>query len=161
MGAKVALQLALDAPQLVKALILLAPVAAGPANFSEKGVAFLRSTVGHPDNVRKWLTRTLKPDPPAEILDRLSLAAARVDDEAALQSFESWSTTDLSEASRGIRIPAVVIAPEHDDPKMQQERVAALLPNARFTILEDSAHYAQLEQPEAIAKIIREVIERL
>ena len=154
MGAMVAMRFAIDAPALVHALALVAPVPASGAGFSEKGALYFASTVGDREAARKWLARTFHNEPDAEEdLERLCEAAAQTHPDAALESFESWMNADFAEETRTIRVPAVVIAPEHDDPEMYERKVAAaLLPNARFVLLRDSGHYAVLEQPEAIAE---------
>lgn len=55
-------------------------------------------------------------------------------------------------------MPALVIAPEYDAPENVREKVAALLPNARFEILADCGHYAVLEQPAEIAALVRDFL---
>ncbi|MFZ1017242.1 MAG: alpha/beta hydrolase [Candidatus Cybelea sp.] len=158
MGAMVAMRLAIDSPELVHALVLVAPVPASGAAFSEKGATYLRATVGDREAARKWLARTFHNEPEAEDLERLCEAAAQTHPDAALESFESWTNADFAEETRRITAPAVVIAPEHDDPETYERKVAALLPNARFVLLRDSGHYAVMEQPEAIAKEIASII---
>ena len=156
MGATVALRFALDSPELTHGLVLIAPVPASGGGYSAKGEAYLRATAGDPAAARSWLARTLR-DPGANgTLDRLCAAAARTQREAALESFESWAHADFAEQTREIAVPALVIAPEHDLPQSAEERVAALLPNARFVVLPDAAHYAIVELPHEIADLIRQ-----
>ncbi|HEY2473574.1 MAG TPA: alpha/beta hydrolase [Candidatus Cybelea sp.] len=154
MGAQIGMRLTIDAPELVRALVLIAPVPASGAGFSEKGAAYLRATVGNRDAARKWLARTFRNQPEAGEFERLCDAAARTAPDAALESFESWTNADFADETKAIRVPVVVIAPEHDDPEMYERKVAALLPNARFVVLRDAAHYAIMEKPEEIAEVI-------
>jgi pimeloyl-ACP methyl ester carboxylesterase len=154
MGATVALRLAVDAPELVRGLVLIAPVPASGADFSHEGAAYLRATVGSPQAARKWLARTFHREPPEEVLERLSEAAARTAREAAVESFESWTRADFAETTKGIQTPVIVIAPEHDTPEVHEGKVAALLPNARFVVLADCGHYAILEKPREVAELI-------
>ena len=77
MGAMVAMRLAIDSPELVHALVLVAPVPASGAAFSEKGATYLRATVGDREAARKWLARTFHNEPEAEDLERLCEAAAQ------------------------------------------------------------------------------------
>jgi pimeloyl-ACP methyl ester carboxylesterase len=154
MGAKIALRLAIDAPEAVSSLVLIAPVPATPADFSEKGAAGLRATCGDPEAARKWLRRLFAGEPDPHALELVCAAAAQTPRDAGLESFESWSNADLSEAVRAMTAPAVVVAPESDNPEMQEQKVAALLPNARFVVLPGAGHYAMLEQPAEIAKIL-------
>lgn len=155
MGAKVALRLTLDAPQMVRALVLIAPVPAGTPGFSPKGEAYLRATAGDPVAVRNWLARTLA-DPSSPALDELCAVAARTSREAALESFESWAHMDFAEETRSIETPALVIAPEYDAPEKCESNVAALLPNAKCAVLPQAAHYAIVERPQEVAALLRE-----
>jgi 3-oxoadipate enol-lactonase len=158
MGATVALRLAVDAPELVSGSILIAPVPAGGAGFSTKGADYLRATAGNPAAARKWLSAMFSGEPDAAVLQRLFDAAGKARRDAALESFESWANADFAEATRTISVPAVVVAPERDNPEMYQRKVAALLPNARFVMLPDCGHYAIVERPAEVAALIREML---
>ena len=123
MGATVALRLALDAPEAVSGLILIAPVPASGAGFSPKGADYLRATAGDPIAARKWLSGMFAGEPDATVLDRLCVAAAKTPRDAALEGFESWANADFAEATRTISAPAVVVAPERDNPEMYQPKL--------------------------------------
>ncbi len=155
MGATVALRLAVDAPHLVSALVLVAPVPASGGGYSPKGEAFLRSTAGDPVAARNWLARTFHTPPDPAVLDRLCAAAATMPRDAALESFDSWAFAGFAEETTHVAAPALVISPEHDAPERAESEVAALLPNARFELLPGSGHYAILERPAEIAALIR------
>jgi pimeloyl-ACP methyl ester carboxylesterase len=154
MGATVALRLAVDAPELVSGLILIAPVPAGGAGFSPKGADYLRATAGDAAAARKWLSAMFAGETDAAVLQRLCDAAGKTPRDAALESFESWSNADFAEATRTISAPAIVVAPERDNPETYQRKVAALLPNARFVEMPDCGHYAIVERPSEIATLI-------
>jgi pimeloyl-ACP methyl ester carboxylesterase len=154
MGATVALRLAVDAPETVSGLILIAPVPASGAGFSAKGADYLRATPGDPIAARKWLSSMFAGEADAAILERVCVAAAKTPRDAALESFESWANADFPEATRTISVPAIVVAPERDNPEMYKRKVAALLPNSRFVVLPDCGHYAILERPGEIVRLI-------
>ncbi len=158
MGATVALRLAVDAPELVSGLILIAPGPAGGSGFSPKGADYLRATAGNPVAARKWLSAMFAGEPNAGVVDRLCDAAEKAPRDAALESFESWANADFADATSAISAPAVVVAPERDNPEMYQRKVAALLPNARFVELPDCGHYAIVERPDEIAALIGDVM---
>lgn len=160
MGGTVALRFALDAPELVRGLVLISPVPASGGGYSAKGEAYLRATAGDADAARKWLARTFAGTPADAVLDRVCAAAGRADREASLESFESWAHADFAEATRSITVPVVVIAPEHDVPEVYERKVAALIPNARYVVLPESGHYAILERPREIGTLIGELHER-
>jgi pimeloyl-ACP methyl ester carboxylesterase len=160
MGGTVALRFALDAPELTRGLVLISPVPASGGGYSPKGEAYLRATAGDAEAARAWLARTFAGTPDDAMLDRVCTAAARADREASLDSFESWAHADFAEATRSISAPALVVAPQHDLPEVYERKVAALLPNAQFVVLPDSGHYAILERPREIARLISEFRER-
>jgi pimeloyl-ACP methyl ester carboxylesterase len=154
MGAKIALQLAVDAPDAVKSLVLIAPVPTGPAGFSEKGIAGLRATCGDAGTTRRWLSRLFAGEPDPAALQVVCEAAAETPPDAGLEALESWSTTDLTDASSSLAVPAIVIAPEGDNVEMQKSKVAALLPNCRLVTVAGAGHYAMFEKPREIAAIV-------
>jgi pimeloyl-ACP methyl ester carboxylesterase len=154
MGATVALRLAVDAPHSVRGLVLISPVPASGGGYSPKGEAYLRATVGDPPALRNWLARTFAAEPSGEVLDRLCASALKTANDVALESFESWGYADFAEATRRITVPALVIAPERDVPEVHEQKVAALLPDARYVVLPEAAHYAILEKPHEIAQLI-------
>jgi pimeloyl-ACP methyl ester carboxylesterase len=161
MGATVALRLAVDAPETVSGLILVAPVPASGAGFSPKGADYLRATAGDAVAARKWLSSMFAGERDTAVLDRLCVAAGKTPRDSALEGFESWANADFAEATRTISAPVIVVAPERDNPEMYQRKVAALLPNARFVLLPDCGHYAILERPSEIATIIGDMQERM
>jgi pimeloyl-ACP methyl ester carboxylesterase len=158
MGATVALRFAVDAPEATRGLVLIAPVPASGGAYSAKGEAYLRATAGDPVAARNWLARTFAHVPDEATLERVCAAAAKTGRDVALESFESWAHADFAEATRAIKASALVIAPEHDVPEVHERKVAALLPNARYVVLPECAHYALLEKPREIAELIREFV---
>ncbi|HEY6324929.1 MAG TPA: alpha/beta fold hydrolase [Candidatus Cybelea sp.] len=161
MGAKVALRLAIEAPAMVRGLVLVAPVPIGPAGFSEKGQAYLRATAGDPVRLRAWLAKTIADPPDDATLDRLCAIAAKSPPGAVLECLEAWMHADLAEPAKRVVAPAVVIASAQDAPERAHSNVAALLPDARFVVVPDAAHYAILERPGAIASHIGDFVAAL
>jgi 3-oxoadipate enol-lactonase len=161
MGATAALALAVGAPHLIGGLVLIAPVPASGGGFSPKGAAYLQATAGNEAAAKAWLARTFAQAPDPAVLARLCAVAARTPRVVALESFESWAYADFADATKNIRAPALVLAPAMDVPETVERKVAALLPNARYQVLPDCAHYAIVEQPEAIAQLIRAFVARL
>jgi len=58
----------------------------------------------------------------------------------------------------GVKVPTLVMAGRHDRivPFESVQRLVAALPDARLVMLENSAHSAPEEEPETVAKMIRE-----
>jgi pimeloyl-ACP methyl ester carboxylesterase len=154
MGATVALRLAVDAPEVVGGLVLIAPIPASGAGFSPKGEAYLRATAGDSVAARAWLARTLSDGCDPALLERLCAAAAKTPRNVALESFESWAHADFADKTKAIVVPTVVVAPENDQPEVSKLRVAGLIPGARHFVLPGASHYAIVEQPAAVARVI-------
>lgn len=160
MGGKVALRLAVDAPDALRGMVLVAPVPVNAAGFSPKGDARLRATAGDPVAVKDWLARTIDDPSDEPILERLCAAAAKAPREVALESFESWAHTDFADKTGAIAAPALIVAPEHDTTLTESARkLAALLPNATFLSLAGTAHYVIVERPHVIAELISKFVE--
>lgn len=62
----------------------------------------------------------------------------------------------------GVRAPALVVWGDDDKvvPMSAGERYAALLPQARFEIVQRAGHCVEMEQPEALAALVRPFIEQ-
>lgn len=161
MGATVALRFAVDDTAATRGLVLIAPVPAGGAGFSPKGAAYLRAATEDPAATKTWLARTLVAQDDPALLERLCSAAGTTTRDVALESFDSWAFADFAAETSRIVAPALVIAPSLDAPEAAERRVAALLADARYVLLPDSAHYAIVERPEAIAHLIRAFVAEL
>lgn len=159
MGGTVALRFAVDAPELTRGIVLIAPVPPSGGGYSEKGEAYLRATAGDREAARAWLARTFSSVPADATLERLCLAAASTQRSVALESFESWAHADFAEEVRRITAPALVIAPEQDTPEVYERKVAEILRNGRFLRLPQCAHYAILEKPNEIAHAVRDLVQ--
>jgi pimeloyl-ACP methyl ester carboxylesterase len=161
MGAAIAQRFAIDRPEAVEGLVLVAPVAAGGMEFPPKVDAFFRSLPGNTPATHTWLDRlTFREQSPA-VRALLRQAAADVSPEVALESYESWSKLNFADEAATIATPTLVLAGEGDRPEFARERVAALIPGSRYEIVGETAHYAPVEAPERIAGLIERFIASL
>jgi 3-oxoadipate enol-lactonase len=161
MGAAIAQRFAIDRPDAVEGLVLIAPVPAGGMDFPPKVDAFFRSLPGNLEATNAWLAKLTIEEPPAGVRTIVRDAAALVKPSVALESYESWSRLNFADEAATIATPTLVIAPAEDRPEFARERVAGLIQGSRLEILPKSAHYAPLEQPAAIARLIERFIEEL
>ena len=83
---------------------------------------------------------------------------------AALKTFndKEAASTDLRPHLRKIFLSTLVIVGRHDfiTNVAMAEEMAKRIPNARLEIFEDSDHYAFVEEPEKIYRVIKEFVER-
>jgi pimeloyl-ACP methyl ester carboxylesterase len=68
---------------------------------------------------------------------------------------------DLTPALPGITTPTLAIAGAQDPatPPEHAERIVAAIPGARLEVLDPAAHLANIEQPEAVTRLILDHLE--
>jgi len=84
--------------------------------------------------------------------------------EACLEGFDSWRQLNFAEEAKRITTPTLVIAPASDNPMTPdflREKIVEGIPNSRLTGIEGTSHYAQLEQPQELVKIITQFVEEI
>lgn len=102
--------------------------------------------------------RTLPPDFVAELQRCGALPGhARALRSLSLQ-WKSW--IDARAAYPGIRLPVTLVYGEYDWSRQEErEANAHTIPAARSLVLTDASHFSSLEQPQQVARIIREAVE--
>ena len=161
MGAKIAQRFAIDRPEALEGLVLIAPVPAGRVAFSRKADAMFRETAGDALKANFWLESLTYRRPSPQIVALLRAAAATVPARVALESFDSWSQFDFEDEARTIATPTLVIAADADGPERVRQRVADIIDGSRFEIVPQAGHYIILEAPKRIAQLIESFVEEL
>jgi 3-oxoadipate enol-lactonase len=100
----------------------------------------------HDERYRRYYARFAQQDPEAYAL-------------SALAVLDADSSPDLA----AVRCPALVVAGAHDVllPPEQSRAVHALIPGARFHLLQDAAHFAPLQQPRAFAELVLDFLRQV
>lgn len=178
-GGSVALAYALDYPEEIGGLLLLAPLAA-PWKSDLRRYAvwgdtpglgqFLAHTLAMPSawlSVDRILWRAFAPQTaPANYVERASImlalrppaAMANAQDLARLDSF----TTALMPRYSQIAAPAIVITGTRDhliSPRFQARLIASLLPHARLVLLPGVGHMLHHAEPKRVIAAIDELAE--
>lgn len=164
MGAAIAQRFAIDRPDAVEGLVLIAPVAARGPEFSPRLEAMFRATVGNVENTNAWLAKLTHREPPPHVTALLRAAAAMASPRAALESFDSWSRLSFEDEAGTIDTPTLVIAPGEDRPMTPdwvRSRVADVIAGSRLEIVADAGHYVPLEAPKVIADRIEAFVASL
>ena len=174
LGGAVAMQFALNYPQKVRTLTLVAPAPA-------EGMAYLKSKLPHLRltestdfhhvmqtlnlnrmSLHKALARmmpSIKPnqDGFVTLLDD----AAHMSPEAIVGFYDALTTWSVQEELPRLQVPCLVLWGSQDTivEKAALERTVEALPQAQFVVWDNVGHAPQLEQPEAFQQLLLEFIE--
>ncbi|MGN6867862.1 MAG: alpha/beta fold hydrolase [Solirubrobacteraceae bacterium] len=147
-GGKLALSLAVQAPERVEALVLAAPAAIRQGSSPlPRGPEVLGLLFAHPE--RRLDTTLLRPaveDKQRELVERL-IGPPR--------------DAELEAAMRELHVPTLVLFGTEDrlTPPELGRHYREILPNSQFMIVYDAAHSIYDDRPEAFAAIVAEFLE--
>jgi len=161
MGAAIAQRFAIDNPEAVEGLVLIAPVPASGMPMSAKTLEMFRGLPGNAEKTAAWLKLLTLREPATEVTKLLRDAAAGIRPDVALQAFESWQSANFANEAATIETPTLILAPSGDRPEFAREKVADIIAGSRFEVLSEVGHYAPLERPNAIATRIEEFLAEL
>lgn len=159
MGGKIALALAARRPAALTRLVLLAASPPTPEPMTEADRQASLDAYGSRRTARQQLS---------EIAGRLPPEALKVavDDELRVAEpawrwwLERGSREDISEATRGLELPTLVVS--GDDDKVfgadTAPAIAAGLADARLRVVADAGHLLPLERPQVTAALIRDFV---
>ncbi|HIE06985.1 MAG TPA: alpha/beta fold hydrolase [Desulfarculaceae bacterium] len=166
LGGMVALQLALDSPELVKSLVLVNAVAEVPVKtLKERFELKLRLTVAALLGMRylgKLLAKRLFPKSSQQSIRELFVERWAENDpasyRAALQAVIGWSVTDKLDK---LDIPLLVVAAEYDYiPLSAKASIVDLVKNAELLVIKDSRHGTPVDQPEVFNRTLSDFLVR-
>jgi pimeloyl-ACP methyl ester carboxylesterase len=156
-GGWVAAEMATMSPQTIRRLVLVGAMGVKPVH----GEIFDQAIVSYIDYVRAGFEdqgvfdRLFGADPPTERLEQWDLNRE--------MSFRiAWKpymySPTLPHLLGGVRTPALIVWGRGDRvvPLECGEAYARALPRSRLAVVEESGHFVDMEQPEALAKLIME-----
>ncbi|MDI1452032.1 alpha/beta hydrolase [Polyangium sp. 6x1] len=160
MGGMIGFQLAVDAPSLVRSLVVVnsAP-AMVPRTLRERLAVLQRLVALRVLGVRGFARKIAEmnlPRPDQEALREKLAARLGQNDEAAYRAATKailgWSVADRIGT---IRCPVLVVTSDQDyTPVAAKEAYAARIPRARVAVVSDSRHCTPIDQPEAFNRIL-------
>jgi 2-succinyl-6-hydroxy-2,4-cyclohexadiene-1-carboxylate synthase len=170
LGGRLCLRLALDRPDLVRALILIggSPGVADAGERAERRAADERlarriERDGVAAFLDDWLAGPLFATLPAEAAGREQRLANTAEGLAsALRRLGTGAQEPLWDRLGQLRPPALLVAGERD-PKftgIAKQMAAAIGPAAQVALVEGAGHAAHLERPAATAALIEEFLAR-
>ncbi|GGI86301.1 3-oxoadipate enol-lactonase [Saccharopolyspora subtropica] len=158
LGGMTGMWLAEHAPERIDRLALICTSAdLGPASRWRDRAAAVREqgTKAMVDmSLPRWFTPELAGRP--DIVAKFGGMLATVDDEGYAACCEAIATMDLLPKLSEITAPTLLIAGAEDPatPPAHAERIAATVPGARVEVLSPAAHLANVEQPEAVNRLL-------
>jgi pimeloyl-ACP methyl ester carboxylesterase len=110
--------------------------------------------------VGRWLTERFRAEHPDRATWLRDMIAATPDAGYAA-GCAVIEHMDLTPGLPGITTPTLVIAGAQDPatPPEHAERIVAAIPGARLEVLDPAAHLANVEQPEAVTRLILDHLE--
>ena len=166
MGGMIAFQLAVDAPELVKSLVI---VNSAPElilhTFKERLQFFQRLMIVRLLGMRKMgevlsarlLPKTEHQDLRREFVERW----VQNDKQAYLDSLRALVGWSVSEHLSEINVPTLVVAADEDySPVSVKETYVARMPRAELVVIPDSRHATPVEQPEALNRAVAAFLAR-
>jgi len=163
MGGRVALEIVRRAPERVSALALLnTGVHPRRPNETEARQALvdLAYTEGMAALAKRWLPPMLHPERAgdAAFMERLAAMVCQATPEVfAGQVRALLGRPDATAVLSTIRCPTLVLCGRQDgwSPQDQHEAIAAAIPGAVLTVVEDCGHMSPVEQPGAVSAALR------
>ena len=170
LGARVALRLAVDRPDVVRSLVLLSPSPGIPdadaraaRRDHDEALARQLETAGVAAFVDAWEAQPLfaaEAALPAATRTRIHEARLRNDAHglaASLRGAGQGSMTPLHDDLPRIAVPTLVVAGERDTTGVERaSTVAAAIPGSRLVVLDGVGHAVQREAPEIVERLILE-----
>lgn len=163
LGGAVAFQLAIDAPSLVRSLVIINSGPSFVVNWQIRFAVFLRlfmlKVIGL-KGLGAMIAKRLFPKPGQEPLRRAFLEHFVTNDprayEASTRALVGWTVADrLAE----VTCPVLVISGDRDyTPVALKAAYVARLPDARLVVIGDAGHACTIEQPDQVNQVLRQFL---
>jgi pimeloyl-ACP methyl ester carboxylesterase len=165
MGGMIALQLAIDEPDLVRSLVIVNSGAELVVrSLRDRFNVLQRSLLTQIFGMRKigeFLAGRLFPKPEQGTL-RLQFVErwAENDRRAYMESFRGCLGWSVSDQLHKIQCPTLVVVSDEDyTPVSMKESLTAKLQDGRLVVIEDARHAVTAERPEAFNKVVLDFLE--
>ena len=158
MGGAIALQTAVDHPDLVAGLVILA---SGPQLFVPDAAFDLARS-----DFRAECERVLRKgwwDPDDETIAAEAALIAEVGPETLLADYTACRGFDISDRLAEVKVPALIVAGERDGltPPSLAEKLVRGIPQALLVMIPDSGHWAMKEHPATVDLLVAGFLARL
>ena len=165
MGAKVALQVLLQAPDRVTGLIGLNPVPAAAVPMDEQGWELFSGAPGNAGNRAAIIDLTTGSKLTATFINHVVRHSLENSAEAAFAAYlQAWAKSDFSDKAQPDTSTPVKLVVGVNDPALSadvmEQTWLVFFPEAEMTILPDAGHYPMFESPVSLATSIEEFLGR-
>jgi pimeloyl-ACP methyl ester carboxylesterase len=165
MGAKVAHQMLLQAPDRVDKLVGLNPVPANAVPMDERGWELFSGAAANAGNRAAIIDFTTGSKLTATFVNHVVRHSLENSNQAAFAAYlQAWAKTDFSgKAQPDTSTPVKVIVGVNDpalSADVMEQTWLVCFPEAEMTILPDAGHYPMFESPVSLATSIEEFLGR-
>jgi pimeloyl-ACP methyl ester carboxylesterase len=165
MGAKVAHQVLLQAPDRVEKLVGLNPVPANAVLMDEEGWQLFSGAAGNAGNRAAIIDFTTGSKLTATFVNHVVRHSLENSNEAAFAAYlQAWAKSDFSgQVQADTSTPVKLIVGVNDlalPAEVMEQTWLVFFPEAEMTILPDAGHYPMFESPVSLATSIEEFLGR-
>lgn len=168
LGGAVALQLALDFPEMVRSLVLVNTAARFVSDSWQQRVMGVRRVAGvyllGMDRVAEGVALRLFPKPEQTSLRQETIERLRNNDVAAYRA-TLWAIARFDVRARlgEIACPTLIVAGDADStvPLASKRLLAERIPHSRLEIIADSGHATPVDQPDAFNRVTLQFLEQV
>jgi 3-oxoadipate enol-lactonase len=166
-GAKLALMLACDRPDVFKAAILVGGNSGAQPQLAHRIAAYREHQTNgtlkeyHLGHLRHGVTQAWADTPAARyLLDGFVQRGAALDAESIAQVFTGLTVCDLTDRLPAYKSPTLIVNGEFDNALQGGARTASLIPQAEHKIMPGTGHCCFLENPAAFEIILSDFLRR-
>jgi len=163
MGGTIAQKIALDFPELVRALVLVGATPHGlGADVKVDNVLANIDGMGVVAASQRVIERSFGAHAAEELLAFARREVAQTPDFVAREAIASLNASDSRPSLQNIRMPTLVMVGAEDviTPVEESRALVAGIPNSRLEIIAGAGHFPMLEQPESFNRALARFLER-
>lgn len=161
MGGAIALDLALDAPEKLSGIALLG--AGAKLRVSPLILEKTKSPDTFPEAAALVNQNSFSPDAPKDLLRLSNENMLKTNPQTFHGDFLACDSFDAMERVASIRLPTLILCGTRDamTPPKFSKFLAEQIPGARLHLIENAGHMLALEQPEVVARLLKEFLDGL